>query len=110
MAAAVKKGTLTSIYLLLSSLQSSELLPLPADLLTLSKKPQFLWVTEFPLFTLADPDKDFQAHGRWSATHHPFTAPVWEDLADLKAGKVEKVSHLARQTRPIRNEGSAMLT
>lgn len=60
-------------------------------LLTLSSDPAFLWITEFPLFTLADPDKDFQAHGRWSATHHPFTAPVWEDLEALKRGEVEKV-------------------
>ncbi|KAL7409004.1 tRNA synthetases class II-domain-containing protein [Mrakia frigida] len=61
------------------------------NLLAVSAKPHFLWIIEFPLFTLADPDKDFQAHGRWSATHHPFTAPVWEDLIDLKAGRVEKV-------------------
>ncbi|CED83946.1 aspartate-trna ligase [Phaffia rhodozyma] len=61
------------------------------ELFTLPTAPHFLWVVEFPLFTLADPDKDFQAHGRWSATHHPFTAPVWEDVEALKQGQVEKV-------------------
>ncbi|KAI9635996.1 uncharacterized protein MKK02DRAFT_44694 [Dioszegia hungarica] len=54
-------------------------------------KPHFLWVTQFPLFTLADPDKEHLSKGRYAATHHPFTAPMFEDLADLKAGKVDKV-------------------
>lgn len=45
---------------------------------------KFLWVTEFPLFTRADEDKDFLAHGRWSSSHHPFTAPMVEDLALLQ--------------------------
>lgn len=95
MSAAVKK----SAFLFISSRDifrptfkcSSHPSPAP-DLLAVSAKPHFLWIIEFPLFTLADPDKDFQAHGRWSATHHPFTAPVWEDLIDLKDGRVEKVS------------------
>lgn len=60
-------------------------------LLTLSSGPHFLWITEFPLFTLSDTDKDFQAHGRYSATHHPFTAPVHSDLEVLKEGNVEGV-------------------
>ncbi|KAJ2003282.1 aspartate--tRNA ligase msd1 [Coemansia thaxteri] len=32
----------------------------------------FLWVEDFPLFTRESDD----AHGKLSATHHPFTAPV----------------------------------
>ncbi|THH11539.1 hypothetical protein EW145_g594 [Phellinidium pouzarii] len=49
-------------------------------------KPHFLWVTEFPLFTRADDDKDFLAKGRWSSTHHPFTAPMWQDVEKLHNG------------------------
>jgi len=45
---------------------------------------KFLWVTEFPLFTSADKDKDILAHGRWSSSHHPFTAPMVEDLPLLQ--------------------------
>ena len=59
---------------------------------TLPDRPHFLWVTQFPLFTRADEDKEHLAKGRWSATHHPFTAPMFEDLEDLKQGKVEAVS------------------
>ncbi|KAI6004094.1 tRNA synthetases class II-domain-containing protein [Pisolithus albus] len=53
--------------------------------------PHFLWVTEFPLFTRADPDKDFLAHGRWSSTHHPFTAPMWQDIDAMYAGRISQV-------------------
>ncbi|KAK8845377.1 hypothetical protein IAR55_006090 [Kwoniella newhampshirensis] len=60
-------------------------------LMTLPVQPHFLWITQFPLFTLADEDKSFLAHGRYSSTHHPFTAPMWEDLKDLKEGKVQGV-------------------
>ncbi|PCH41393.1 hypothetical protein WOLCODRAFT_100460 [Wolfiporia cocos MD-104 SS10] len=59
--------------------------------LGLSSEPQFLWVTEFPLFTRADADKEFLAHGRWSSTHHPFTAPMWEDIEKMYEGKIEEV-------------------
>jgi aspartyl-tRNA synthetase len=58
--------------------------------------PQFLWVTEFPLFTRADEDKDFLAHGRWSSSHHPFTAPMLEDIDDMYAGRIERVHAVAR--------------
>ncbi|KAI6047127.1 hypothetical protein EDC04DRAFT_2886947 [Pisolithus marmoratus] len=53
--------------------------------------PHFLWVTEFPLFTRADPDKDFLAHGRWSSTHHPFTAPMWQDIEAMYDGRINEV-------------------
>jgi aspartyl-tRNA synthetase len=48
-----------------------------------ARKLHFLWVTEFPLFTRADSDKEFLAHGRWSSSHHPFTAPMLEDVERL---------------------------
>jgi aspartyl-tRNA synthetase len=59
--------------------------------LTLPTQPHFLWITQFPLFTRADPDKEHLSKGRYASTHHPFTAPMHEDLVDLKAGKVERV-------------------
>ncbi|KAF7301463.1 hypothetical protein MIND_00711700 [Mycena indigotica] len=62
-----------------------------AGKLTLPTDPHFLWVTEFPLFTRSDADKDFLAHGRWSSTHHPFTAPMWQDIEALYSGQVETV-------------------
>ncbi|KAI5450214.1 aspartate--tRNA ligase msd1 [Naganishia albida] len=55
--------------------------------LVLSKDPHFLWITEFPLFTHSDEDKDLVAKGRWSSSHHPFTAPMYEDLENLRSGK-----------------------
>lgn len=59
--------------------------------LSLTTKPQFLWVTEFPLFTQSDGDKEFLAQGRWSSTHHPFTAPMWQDVEALYSGDVAGV-------------------
>ncbi|KAJ7638608.1 tRNA synthetases class II-domain-containing protein [Roridomyces roridus] len=59
--------------------------------LALSGKPHFLWVTEFPLFTRSDGDKEFLARGRWSGTHHPFTAPMWEDVEALYRGDIGSV-------------------
>ncbi|KAI0771909.1 hypothetical protein BD413DRAFT_623980 [Trametes elegans] len=59
--------------------------------LVLDNMSKFLWVTEFPLFTRADDDKEFLAHGRWSSSHHPFTAPMSEDLEKMYAGQIEEV-------------------
>ncbi|KAH0839690.1 tRNA synthetases class II-domain-containing protein [Lanmaoa asiatica] len=53
--------------------------------------PHFLWVTEFPLFTRSDPDKDFLARGRWTSTHHPFTAPMWQDIEAMYDGRIDQV-------------------
>ncbi|MBO5682417.1 MAG: aspartate--tRNA ligase [Clostridia bacterium] len=39
---------------------------------------KFLWVTEFPLFEYSEED------GRYYAMHHPFTAPMDEDLQYLE--------------------------
>ncbi len=75
----------------LSSLaQSSDAFVLPAA-------PHFLWVTEFPLFTHADEDKEFLAHGRWSSSHHPFTAPMWEDIEKLYSRRREPIA----EVRPV---------
>jgi aspartyl-tRNA synthetase len=65
---------------------------LKSGALELPVEPHFLWVTQFPLFTRADEDKDFLAKGRWASSHHPFTAPMFEDLEALKKGDVEGVS------------------
>ncbi|MEW6057776.1 MAG: aspartate--tRNA ligase [Bdellovibrionota bacterium] len=45
------------------------------------KKFNFLWVTSFPLLQYESSD------GRWYACHHPFTAPVPEDVEKLIQGK-----------------------
>lgn len=62
-----------------------------SNTITLPDVPNFLWVTQFPLFTKADADKDFLSKGRWASTHHPFTAPVAEDLQALEKGDVQHV-------------------
>ncbi|WRT63567.1 aspartate-tRNA ligase [Kwoniella shivajii] len=60
-------------------------------LMTLPSEPHFLWITQFPLFTMADEDKAHLSKGRYASTHHPFTAPMFEDMNDLKNGKVDGV-------------------
>lgn len=42
-----------------------------------SKQYNFLWVTKFPLFEYSEEE------GRYMAMHHPFTAPLEEDLSML---------------------------
>lgn len=59
--------------------------------LNLPTSPYFLWVTEFPLFTRADEDKEFLAKGRWGSSHHPFTAPMWQDIEKMYAGQIDEV-------------------
>jgi len=59
--------------------------------LEITADPHFLWITEFPLFTRADEDKDFLAKGRWSSSHHPFTAPMWQDIEAMYRGDIEQV-------------------
>ncbi|SOV09827.1 related to aspartate--tRNA ligase, mitochondrial [Ustilago sp. UG-2017a] len=69
--------------LLASSLISKNLLELKGDV--------FTWITEFPLFTLADDDKNQlstlssgSSTTRWQSSHHPFTAPVAQDIPLLE--------------------------
>ncbi|KAG0097304.1 hypothetical protein BGZ93_003012 [Podila epicladia] len=65
-----------------SLLQSKGLLHVPSD------QYNFLWVEGFPLFS---PDENTPSeNGRLAATHHPFTAPVAEDL-ELLEHSPEKV-------------------
>lgn len=47
------------------------------------KKFQFLWVTDFPLFLPKD-ESEKDPNGPLESAHHPFTAPVPEDLEKLK--------------------------
>ncbi|KAI8321840.1 aspartyl-tRNA synthetase [Martensiomyces pterosporus] len=56
--------------LMAKMLQAKGCLDIPSD------KYNFLWVEDFPLFTCEVDD----AHGQLSATHHPFTAPIPEDI------------------------------
>jgi len=44
-----------------------------------SKKSEFLWVTDFPLFFYNEEEK------RFDSNHHPFTAPRTEDLEKLES-------------------------
>jgi aspartyl-tRNA synthetase len=48
------------------------------------KEFKIAWVIDFPLFTFDEEEK------RWAANHHPFTAPMDEDLTKLESdtGKV----------------------
>lgn len=74
--------------------------------ITLPDTWNFLWVTEFPLFTHSDDDKEFLAKGRWSSSHHPFTAPMWQDIGAMYDGQVESV----RQRHRVERINSDVLT
>jgi aspartyl-tRNA synthetase len=63
--------------------------------LTLPDQPHMLWVTDFPLFEIVPPDvggshmdASIPPTGatQWTATHHPFTAPIAEDAEKLRVG------------------------
>jgi len=47
---------------------------------------RFLWVVDFPMF-----DHD-EREGRWTALHHPFTAPTTTDVNALEANPGEMLS------------------
>ncbi len=49
----------------------------------------FLWVTDFPMFEYSDTE------GRFTAIHHPFTAPHPDDLSMLSENNLEDVRALA---------------
>ena len=42
---------------------------------------KFLWVTEFPMFEWSEEE------GRYTGMHHPFTAPLEEDIDKLETDK-----------------------
>ncbi|MGH4022876.1 MAG: aspartate--tRNA ligase [Pseudonocardiaceae bacterium] len=49
----------------------------------------FAWVVDAPMFELAEHSGDIaMGHGRWTALHHPFTAPrpEWADRFDAEPG------------------------
>jgi aspartyl-tRNA synthetase len=45
---------------------------------------RMVWITEFPLFEEGD-------DGEWAPAHHPFTAPVAEDLPAIRSGSKEGI-------------------
>ncbi|MGH3980418.1 MAG: aspartate--tRNA ligase [Pseudonocardiaceae bacterium] len=48
----------------------------------------FAWVVDAPMFELAEHSDIAMGHGRWTALHHPFTAPrpEWADRFDAEPG------------------------
>lgn len=46
---------------------------------------EFVWITDFPMFEYDDDAK------RFTAVHHPFTAPFDEDIALFGTDKIEKI-------------------
>jgi aspartyl-tRNA synthetase len=47
---------------------------------------RFVWVVDFPLFEWNEDEK------RFDSLHHPFTAPVWEDLEKLDTDPAKIIS------------------
>lgn len=72
-------------------------------LLTLTTEPDFFWVTEFPLFTRSDEEKSQLTKAVWSSTHHPFTAPMLEDLPLLQS-ILERQSNPSKSSQAIEDE------
>lgn len=75
--------------LVAASLCDKKLLTMSGDALA--------WITEFPLFTLADDDKNAlslqcSSSRRWQSSHHPFTAPVASDVAMVLGGNLDASS------------------
>lgn len=60
-------------------LQEKELLTIPVD------QHEFLWVYDFPLFTMGE--------DRFEATHHPFTAPNEDDFSLLETDPARVRGH-----------------
>jgi len=59
-------------------LYCAEILKGQGKLIIPAERFDFLWVVDFPLLSF---DKE---QNRWYSSHHPFTAPVTEDIAMLK--------------------------
>jgi aspartyl-tRNA synthetase len=59
-------------------LYAAEVLKLQGKLVIPADRFEFLWVVDFPLLSF---DKEMN---RWYSSHHPFTAPVAEDIPLLK--------------------------
>ncbi len=59
------------------------------DLIKDKNEFNFTWITEFPLFEYSEEE------GRYTACHHPFTAPMEEDLEFLETdpGKVRSIAY-----------------
>src|SRR5687768_1270996 len=65
-----------------------------------SKEHAFLWVTDFPLFEYDEEEK------RYVSTHHPFTAPLDEDLAKLDSTDRATVESIKSKAYDIVVNGS----
>lgn len=59
------------------------------DLIKDKNEFNFTWITEFPLFEYSEEE------GRYTACHHPFTAPMEEDLEFLETdpGRVRSIAY-----------------
>lgn len=57
-----------------------------ADMMEIEKQGfEFVWITDFPMFEYDDEAK------RFTAVHHPFTAPFDEDIALFGTDKIDKI-------------------
>jgi aspartyl-tRNA synthetase len=60
----------------------------------------WVWVVDFPLFEWDETDK------RYTSTHHPFTAPLDEDLAKLDSGDRQTIESVKSKAYDIVVNGS----